>query len=1207
MAKEDLGKLSTEQLKKLASTISEAKSLTNQQAEIIEKVLAGEADIGKLRISYLEQYFDKYSKELDKVARKHSTLNDAFLVLDNKLTENYKTLSSDVGKLVKQLERVSKAAAGGKSADSSKEAGKQAGGATKALSGMAKDVNSILQVLRSGVHLNKEQYQTLLARTADILTSASNSTTSTSPSSPIQYSANSTSGTTNSDESFQEAVRGALDLINTLYDRSIPVSTATIGYESDHVSGLIAAIEESSTTASGASAKLPPTTPPVTHQEQTPLPTDSDADGGQEANLAGLKKTHQDILNFLDEIAKDGIAAYTQEAEIKARQSAQNEKQLKNWADKEETIRNSMLDLAIAKLQTQEELENRSIEVRLTRLKEATDAELELQNKLNSIASEIAFANSHEAADVAVKESTAKDTLASAKELAKQRADYIAAEELKAKLANDGILKEADAARIREEADEKFKFDQENLAKITTERLKAEQRVKELGNNPQLSKAREEEMAKYRAKLELASRQANNGILTAEEAERIKGLVEERYELEGKEMEKLAKKQLKEDERKAKDDKRKEKQDSRKKIDDVASAPLSKDNNLIDHFTALKQATEDKVTNVDGDPKNEKVAKAIAGLDTAMTLMSDLAKKLEGKIDEIAKYQGGIDTRLQGSNNKTSSGSYWNQLTKDMMSVGAFTPFFKQETFANNIKTLVDQGIAFDLKQRAFLMTIQEKIATTFNVADGTLLRLIRIQQEDSTAGRLGMESALNSFLNNMYENTEYLKTVADGVRGSLEEMESLMSGAEATEIEYQVQKWMGSLYSVGMSQTAVQGIASSLGQIAAGQIEGLMGGNGAGNLLVMAANNAGLSIADVLTDGLNADKTNKLLQATVNYLAEIAESSKDNNVVQQQLANVFGVKASDLRAAVNLVEPGTVSDIYGNYKTYDNMLKQLNNMAGSMYKRTSIGEMMTNIWENGQYSIASSIANSPISYLTYKLAGLLDSAVGGIDLPFLNVMGFGVDLNTTVSDLMRIASVGAGLLGSLGPMISGLASSFNGKRMLTTMGIKSGNGLAVTPRGEDGGGIGGGGNVGGGNESTSGSGYVGNSSSSDVKNSTIQESEDSKKKQMVEAKEEEPTNQVDVLNNYVIKIYELLEGVTKGSQTLRVRVDSYGLTGTNGHGGGAQGGSSGLLGTSSGSNSLGGGSVSAGGSAGTADGSGSTGSSFSSGAAIDLGGWTMM
>ena len=45
--------------------------------------------------------------------------------------------------------------------------------------------------------------------------------------------------------------------------------------------------------------------------------------------------------------------------------------------------------------------------------------------------------------------------------------------------------------------------------------------------------------------------------------------------------------------------------------------------------------------------------------------------------------------------------------------------------------------------------------------------------------------------------------------------------------------------------------------------------------------------------------------------------------------------------------------------------------------------------------------------------------------------MGFGVDLNTTVSDLMRVASLSTGIIGSLPSMIQGLSNSFNGQKML--------------------------------------------------------------------------------------------------------------------------------------------------------------------------------
>lgn len=695
----------------------------------------------------------------------------------------------------------------------------------------------------------------------------------------------------------------------------------------------------------------------------------------------------------------------------------------------------------------------------------------------------------------------------------------------------------------------------------------------------------EEKKNAYLAKREREEKLKNNGVLTKERATAIQKEIAQKFKLDKENLKKLAAEKAKLDAAEAAAD---ERERMRSLTDTMMNGKTT-----TERYKAMKELT----TNEAGEFDMKKTMTA------AILAVSDFAKQLESKIDEIGAFKKDVDTRLQGSSNEKYAGSYWDQLQRDMMSVGAVTPFFKQSDFANNIKSLVDTGIAFDLKQRAFLMTIQEKIANTFEVADGTLLRLIRIQQEDSTAGRLGMESALNTFLNNMYENTEYLKTVADGVRGSLEEMQALLHGAEAAEVEYQVQKWMGSLYSVGMSQSAVNSITTALGQIAAGQIEGLTGG-GAGNLLIMAANNAGIPIAEILTKGVDADETNRLLEATVNYLAEIAEASKDSRVVQQQLADVFGVKASDLRAAVNL--SASMGSISGNALTYGDMLTQLQTMAGTMYARSSIGEMMTNIIDNSTYSIASSMASNPVSYLIYKMAKGLDDAVGGIDLPFLNVMGFGVDLNTTVSDLMRVAAVGTGLLGSLGPMISGLASSFSGQSMLRTMGISSGSGLQVTPRGS-GDGLLGAGAAGGGASSTSSSGYVGNASGNDVKNSTIQESEDSKKQQMIEAKEEAEENQVDVLNETVIKIYELLDDVAHGKGCFTVKVEGYGLTKTSSTQNGAMAGLDGLANTGVSGSSLGSGlGVTSGNNNGSITNSGGL-DGTGVGGRLDTGGWVLV
>ena len=277
-------------------------------------------------------------------------------------------------------------------------------------------------------------------------------------------------------------------------------------------------------------------------------------------------------------------------------------------------------------------------------------------------------------------------------------------------------------------------------------------------------------------------------------------------------------------------------------------------------------------------------------------------------------------------------------------SVGV-SPYIKQSDIVNKVKELVNSGIAFDVEQRAFLATISDKIATTFNANDSTLRRLIRLQQQDSTAARLGMESAMNAFLNNMYENTEYLGSLSSSVRGQLEEAQALMSTKQAVELEFQVQKWLGSMYSVGVSDSAVSKLATAIGQLASGDISGITSG-GANNLLIMAANEAGISLEGILKNGLDASQTNILLQTMVNYLANIYNETKGSKVLQQQFANIYNLSASDLKAVTNLANDNnqTIKTIANNNLTFSTAYTQLKNMANTMYQRMSLGSMMGNV-----------------------------------------------------------------------------------------------------------------------------------------------------------------------------------------------------------------------------------------------------------------------
>lgn len=553
---------------------------------------------------------------------------------------------------------------------------------------------------------------------------------------------------------------------------------------------------------------------------------------------------------------------------------------------------------------------------------------------------------------------------------------------------------------------------------------------------------------------------------------------------------------------------------------------------LRDNFsnTLLHGTWEERKDAISSAFKNDTGGKDIKnGLATMALAISDLSKLLDKKVDDIASHQSSINTRLWGSKELGGgSNMHFQAIQGKYLAAAGASGFVRQETLMSNLESFVAKGIAHNVDQRAFLETLKDKIASTFNAADGTLLRLVRIQQQDTTAGRLGMEAALNAFLNNMYETTEYLSDVAASVRSSLEEMEALMEGAQAAEIEYQVQKWMGSMYSVGMSQGSVQSLAGVLGQIGAGDISGLS--SGAGNLVIMAANNAGLSISDILTNGLDSDKTNSLMQAMVNYLAEIADSSADSRVVQQQLANVYGLKASDLRAAKSLSRSN--SAIAGSSLSYSGMLGNLSSMTNSMWLRTSLGEIMTNVWDNAQYALAGSMAANPASYLLYKMASLLDATTGGIAIPAISAAGFGVDLETTVADLMRVGAMGTAVPGLLASAFGSIAGNVVPSSMLRLMGIGQGS-MNVTTRGD--------GTVikASSGTSTSQSAFIGNGSSSDIIDSTMAGAEETVQNKKIEAMEAEDTDIMNkVLDEHIVAIYELVKQVIDGERSFNVRVN---------------------------------------------------------------------
>lgn len=510
----------------------------------------------------------------------------------------------------------------------------------------------------------------------------------------------------------------------------------------------------------------------------------------------------------------------------------------------------------------------------------------------------------------------------------------------------------------------------------------------------------------------------------------------------------------------------------------------------------------------------------VKGLDKAVNALSGFTKGLNSTISSIAGYKTAWDTRLYGSGKGHSNIS---DLVRNNL---ALSPFVKQQTVMEKLNSAIGEGIAYNVEQRAFLAAISDSIATTFEAFDTTLKDLVRVQQADSTAYRLGMEASLNKYLNEMFETTEYLNNVSDTVTTNLYQATSLLDSSKAIDYEYQIQKWLGALYSVGMSSSAVGNISNALGQLLSGDISGTE--SGAGKLLVMAAANSGVDYAKLLTDGINSSDINLLMESMVSYLQEIAS---DNKVVQSQMAGIFGIQTADIRAAKNLT--GVVNDIFKSGQNYNSnsAMGMLSSMLGSVGSRMSMGAMLENLTDNFKYTLAEGIASNPALYGILSIGNLLEETVGGINIPTVGVMGNMVDLEATVADLLRAGALGRSIMAGIGPLFSGLGELFTGNGLIgayNRFASTSASSVSIGGRGLG---------IGSQTLDSSLTAYQGNSNSDDYMNANQAMIEDTKKEASVRAEENYDHKTTDDMFNVTQEILSLLQDVTDATRSLSVRV----------------------------------------------------------------------
>lgn len=392
----------------------------------------------------------------------------------------------------------------------------------------------------------------------------------------------------------------------------------------------------------------------------------------------------------------------------------------------------------------------------------------------------------------------------------------------------------------------------------------------------------------------------------------------------------------------------------------------------------------------------------------------DASKKVDEIISSYYQYQAKMEARLQGSDT-----TYAQALKTISKNVG-LSPYVKQSKVVENLQTLIGDGIAYNVELRAFLATVSEDIASTFEANNKTLLKIIRLQQSDSTANRLGMEAFLTEFYNSLFKDTSYLSEQFDGVTTAIYEATSTLAKDQSMEFEYIVQKWLGSLYSVGLSDSTVSSIAQGINYLGTGDVESLNSNSQLLTLMAMSASKAGLPYADLLTGGMTAERTNELMKAMVTYLQEIAEQTKDNNVVAKAYTNILGISMSDLNAVQN-INGDTLQSIYESILTYTDAGEEYIEQAGQIASRTHLSTITETLGSNALVSSATALGSTPWAYALWWAVNLEKGLTGGTDIPQVLAMGTGLDLHTKIEDLILTGMMGIGLVSSLiGAMASG-------------------------------------------------------------------------------------------------------------------------------------------------------------------------------------------
>ena len=454
-----------------------------------------------------------------------------------------------------------------------------------------------------------------------------------------------------------------------------------------------------------------------------------------------------------------------------------------------------------------------------------------------------------------------------------------------------------------------------------------------------------------------------------------------------------------------------------------------------------------------GSGVGAKLSPLLAIVKTISNTLASIGASMNKQIMEVANtekdYLAKINTRLVGINDDMEGENRYKAITEHMNSLFSANAFVNQKSLLGKIAQFTEKGVAFNIEQRALIAELQERMVSTFDALDEDLLRLIRLQQTDVTTAALGSEAQLTNYLNQHFDDTSYLNTVYDAVNASLLDAQSQMSAQDATDFMYVVQKWLGSLYSVGMSSSGVEKIAQGINYLATGNFEGLNNDDSLRTLFGLATSGA---YSDLLVNGINAENVNAVLNNIVSYLADIAGDT--NQVTKNVKAGLLGgMSLSDIRAVSNLTteDLAYLNSTDFNY-TWNQRGKSLKSLINDASVNTSGIEQINNIIENSLFSWASNMYEDREDLIAAYIGTKFGNNIIGKTTNILSSILHLGDTISTASDiahavkagaednLLKFLSSGSGSVYNISSLISDNSITTNrGSNYAITKGVMSG------------------------------------------------------------------------------------------------------------------------------------------------------------------------